>query len=144
MRYRLLEQASGLRKRIVVHSVQQVECLQHEFVSGQILGMLAHRPYQLPLTHLRRDLSYNTDGNPILKSKQFVGVAFVQIRTNDLSGFGITEFGHDTDSRHRPLYPSIEHVTNAELTADLTHVNIAAAKAKAGPSRYDEELLEPG
>ena len=88
VRYCLLEQAPGFRKRIVAHSVQQVECLQHEFVSGQIFGVLADCAHQFPLAHLRRDLSYDTDGNSILKGKQFAGVAFVQIRPNDLSRFG--------------------------------------------------------
>ena len=57
---------------------------------------------------------------------------------------GVTEFGPDADSCRCSLHPAIEDVTDAELAADFTHVDIAAAKAKAGPSRYDEQLLEPG
>src|SRR5262245_40460587 len=105
--------------------------------------MLAHRSQQFPLAHARCDLSDDADGNPILKGKELAQVALVQIRSNAFARYSVAEFGHDAHGGHCPLYAAVEDVTNAELAADLAHVEIATAEAVTGPSRYDKELLEP-
>ena len=126
----LLKQTAGLRKRIVVHAIQQIDRLQDKIVGGQVLRMRAQRPHQLPLAHLRRDRSDDADGDAILKGEEIAKVAFVLVGTDEFSRFGVTELGADTQRRAGLLYAAIKDVTNAELAADLAHVDVATAIAE--------------
>src|SRR5215831_15171527 len=107
---RPLEVGSRRHECRVVRTEHLIIADQRQLISIEVVRSLLHCATKLSITDLRRQRTYDLDGDAILQVEDVGDGSAETVRANHLHGFGGNEFGRDPDQLTGTLNASMKQI----------------------------------